>query len=170
MHSFRSIWDNHPVVTKEPALLDRTVYENQCAINLGAALMRAGFNLSGYTGVLSWQRDKPKYPIRAQELATWLEMRPAVIGSRVEKFGAKEAFTAVKSKEGILNRTGIVFIQNFWGTGLQGDHIDCWNGHRLTDWLTWARLNIRVGDYGLHDIGFGSDYLKAQSVWFWALS
>ena len=68
------------------------------------------------------------------------------------------------------NVTGIVFFQNYWGPGSQGGHIDLWNGSRLTDWRTWARINLRIGDYGLHNLGAGSDFQKAQSVWFWALA
>ena len=66
---------------------------------------------------------------------------------------------------GINGRTGIVFFQNYWGTGQQGDHIDMWNGTRMTDRLTWVRINMRIGSVGL-----GSDYRQAQSAWFWPLA
>jgi hypothetical protein len=70
----------------------------------------------------------------------------------------------------MLARNGIAFFQNYWGTDAQGDHIDLWNGSRLTDWRTWARINMRIGDFGLHNLGAGSDFQKAQSVWFWPLA
>ena len=53
-------------------LLDKKVYENQCAINLSAALIRSGISMNGYIGAWSWEKGKPKYAIRAQELANWL--------------------------------------------------------------------------------------------------
>lgn len=166
---FVTLWENHPNVTGEPPLLDKTVYENQCAINLSAALMRSGVDMKSFSGTWSWEKNKPKYAIRAQELADWLASGAARLPSRLEKFEAKEAFGRIKDKRGMTGRTGIVFFKNYWGTGAQGDHIDLWNGSRLTDWRTWARINIRIGDFGLHNLGAGSDFQKAQSVWFWAV-
>jgi hypothetical protein len=167
---FLSLWNHHPNVTGEPPLLDKTTYENQCAVNLSASLMRSGMSMSSFQGARSWQKDKPKYPIRAQELANWCAAYAAHLPSRTEKFSGKEAFGRVDGKKGMTQRTGIVFFQNYWGPGSQGDHIDLWNGSRLTDWRTWARIHVRVGDFGLHDLGAGSDFQKAQSVWFWALA
>lgn len=170
MPTFTKLWSTHPNVTREKPLLDTKVYENQCAINLGAALVRSGVDMRGYNGALSWEKDKPKYPIRAQELANWLSSGAARLPSKVEKFGGKEAFGRVEGKKGMTGRTGIAFFQNYWGTGMQGDHIDLWNGSRLTDWRTWARINVRIGNYGLHNLGAGSDFEKAQSIWFWAVT
>jgi hypothetical protein len=161
--SFTSLWSNHPNIKGDAPVLDKKVYENQCAINVGAAWLRSGMALSGYTGALSWQKDKPKYPIRAQELANWFASPHSHLPFKVQKFGGKEVFDAIKAK------TGIIFFQNYWGTGNQGDHIDLWNGSRLTDWRTWARIHIRIGEYGLHNLGAGSDFQKAASIWFWAL-
>jgi hypothetical protein len=165
MPSFATLWSNHPHVKGEDPLLDTKVYENQCAVNLSAALLRSGMNMSGYTGKWSWQKDKPKYAIRAQELAEWLCTPAALLPNRVEKMPGKEAFGEVEGKRGIKGRSGIVFFQNYWGPGAQGDHIDLWNGARLTDLLSWARIYARIRSFGL-----GTDYRKSQSVWFWAVS
>ena len=170
MTTFARLWSQHPNVTGEGPLLDKQQYENQCAINVGAALQRAGVALSSYRGAWSWQKDKPKYPIRAQEMANWLASGASRLATKTEKFGAKEAFGREEGKKGMMGRTGIVFFQNYWGTGAQGDHIDLWNGSRLTDWRTWARIHVRVGDYGLHNLGAGSDFQKAQSIWFWQVA
>jgi hypothetical protein len=59
MSTFARLWAQHPNVTGEGPLLDRSQYENQCAINVGAALMRAGVTLSSFKGAWSWQKDKP---------------------------------------------------------------------------------------------------------------
>ncbi len=164
--SFAELWKNHPVVTGEPALLDRATYENQCAINLSAALTRSGIDMKSYNGVWSWQKDKPKYAIRAQELANWLGLAGKV-GSSREKFSAPEAFGNVDGKKGMMRRTGIVFVQNYYGPSNQGDHIDLWNGSRLTGVSSWARLNLRIGRFGVHSFTSLSDMLKAEQVWFW---
>jgi hypothetical protein len=163
MPTFHKLWNNHPNVKGEDPLLDKSQYQNQCAINLYAALQRSGMNVKTFNGQLSWQKDKPKYAIRAQELANWLARPGTLPGAKIEKFSGKEVFKKIKEKK------GIIFFQNYWGTGNQGDHIDLWNGSRLTDWRTWARIHIRIGEYGLHNLGAGSDFQKAASVWFWAL-
>jgi hypothetical protein len=48
-------------------------------------------------------------------------------------------------------RSGIVFFQDFWGTGNQGDHIDLWDG-------TTVRTGAR--DY----------FSRSREVWFWQVS
>jgi len=148
MPAFSTLWSNHPVIKGDAPLLDKKVYENQCAINVHAAWIRSGMKLTGYTGVLSWEKDKPRYAIRAQELANWFAS-PRSNLPKVQKFGGKDAF------EKIQGRKGIIFFQDYWGAGNQGDHIDLWNGSRLTDWRTWARIHIRFDDYGLHNLGAG---------------
>ncbi|MET3493620.1 T6SS effector amidase Tae4 family protein [Variovorax boronicumulans] len=67
--SFATLWANHPNIKGDDALLDKNVYKDQCAINVGAAFIRSSVDLSSFRGVYSWQKDSPKYPIRAQELA-----------------------------------------------------------------------------------------------------
>lgn len=154
MLSFRKAWANHPTVKGEDALLDTKVYENQCAINLYAALERSGVKFRGFHGQLSWQKDKPKYAIRAQELADWLAS-PFSGMQRVEKYPGKEAFDKIKGN-------GILFFQNYHGPGNQGDHIDLWNGTRLTAWYSVLRIQM-----GIVIPGRWSDYRKAEVIWFW---
>jgi hypothetical protein len=168
MPSFAVLWHNHPNVKGDAPLLDKRVYANQCAINVSAALMRSGVDLGSFPGARAWQKDKPKYALRAQELANWFAAGGARLGVKTGRMDAKEAFGRVEGKKGMMGRTGMVFVQDYWGPGDQGDHIDLWNGSRMTDRMTWARIHIRVGDRGLHDLGFGSDFEKARSVWFWA--
>lgn len=164
MATFAELWKNHPNITGEEPLLDKRQYDNQCAINLYTALQRSGVSVKSFHGQLSWQKDKPKYAIRAQEVANWLASAAhPIFPAKVEKFEGKEVFEKIKGK------TGIIFFQNYWGAGNQGDHIDLWNGSRLTDWRTWVRIHIRIGEYGLHNLGAGSDFQKAASVWFWAV-
>lgn len=164
MLSFKKLWASHPNVTGEGALLDKKVYENQCAINLHAALERSGVSLKTFHGQLSWQKDKPKYALRAQELADWLAS-PFSGMHQVEKYSGQEAFDRISGKR------GIIFFQNYWGPGNQGDHIDLWDRTRLTDWFSWMRIHARIGSFGIHTISSTmSDYKKSQAVWFWPVS
>lgn len=43
-----------------------------------------------------------------------------------------------------------------------GDHIDLWNGSRLTDWFTWIKIQA-----GFSWEGSFSDFGKTKEVWFW---
>lgn len=158
MPAFANLWRNHPKIRGEEPLLNPAAYPNQCAINLHAALLRSGFNMKTFTGTLSWQKDRTKYAIRAQEMADWLA-RPGILQGGAKKFSGKEAF------ENMAAKTGIVFFQNYWGPSEQGDHIDLWNGSRLTDWTSWIRIQA-----GINIPGVWSDYKKAKSVWFWAVA
>jgi hypothetical protein len=158
MPTFATLWSNHPNIKGDTPVLDKKVYENQCAINMGAAWLRSGMPLSGYAGTLSWEKDKPKYPIRAQELANWFASPHSHLPFKVQKFGGKEVF------EEISGKTGIIFFQNYWGPGNQGDHIDLWNDSRLTHWISWLQIHARIGS-----VGINSDLRKAESIWYWAV-
>ncbi len=170
MLSFPKLWANHPNVKREAPLLDKGTYQNQCAINLYAALIRSGVNAKTFRGRLSWQKNRPKYAIRAQELADWFASpfgrSSGVMMPQVQKFSGKEVFEKIKGKR------GIIFFQNYYGPGNQGDHIDLWDGSRLTSLDTWLRIHARIGGFGLHSLStsfFGSDFEKSASVWFWQL-
>lgn len=154
---FHTLWENHPVVTGNTPVLDRAVYENQCAINLSVSLINSGIALDNFRGTLSWQKDKPKCAIRAQELADWLKFRRFPTCLRTLK---PENF-----EDQIKGRTGIIFFQNYWGRGSQGDHIDLWNGMRMTSAASWIRIHFNVHWQGIWD-----DFHKAEGVWFWSIS
>src|SRR5690606_24209471 len=108
MTNFQKIWSNHPIIKGDDPVLDKKVYENQCAINLSAALMRSGIQLTGFRGALSWQKGAPKYAIRAQELADWLQTTFPRVPMKCEKVAPKE-FSAKLSQ-----KRGIIFFQNYW--------------------------------------------------------
>ncbi len=160
---FQTLWQNHPTIKGDAPILDRSIYQNQCAINVSAALIRSGIPLKDFRGALSWGKSQTKYALRAQELADWLALRSRFPCKRFVKIDAKDFDSE------LALQTGIIFFKNYWGEGNQGDHIDLWNGSRLTDWRSWARIHFRVGPYGLHNIGAGSDFKKAESVWFWGV-
>ena len=157
MPRFPQLWNNHPNITDEGPLLDKKQYPNQCAVNMYATLQKSGVNVKSFYGQLSWQKDKPKYAIRAQELADWLASPANPVHTRVEKYSGEEVFDKIRG------RTGIIFFQNYWGLGNQGDHIDLWNGVRLTHWTSWLRIQLHISDGGW------SNYRQAETVWFWQI-
>jgi Type VI secretion system (T6SS), amidase effector protein 4 len=165
MPTFATLWSKHPHVTGEGALLDSSVYQNQCAINLSASLIRSGVDMRTFPGQWSWQKDKPKYAIRAQEIANWLLTPATHLHTKVEMLSASEVFSDAAGKRGIRARTGIVFFQHYWGPGANGDHIDLWNGFRLTDMFSYVRIYARLGS-----LGFSTDYRLAKSVWFFPIT
>lgn len=156
---FKTLWENHPNVKGDTPILDKKAYGNQCAINLCAALIRSGVSFEDYRGAMSWQKGKPKYAIRAQELANWLSLRPRFPGSSVVKIKPKNF------EDEISKKSGVIFFQNYWGRGNQGDHIDLWDGSQLTYTESIAQIYLRFESFG-----YGSDFHKAESIWFWGVS
>ena len=158
MLKFTTLWSNHPTIKGDKPLLNTATYQNQCAVNLHACLERSGADLKTFHGVRSWEKDKPKYALRAQELADWLDSPFARMPFPVKKYSGKDAFDKINGHR------GVILFQNYWGPGNQGDHIDLWNGFRLTHPRSLAQIYLRLGP-----IGFGSDYREAESAWFWAV-
>ena len=55
-----------------------------------------------------------------------------------------------------LEKSGIIFFKDYYGPSQQGDHIDLWNGSRLTSRVSWFEFAIR-----------GGAHYKAATIWFW---
>ena len=117
-------------------------YPNQCAIRMGVCLQDAGVNLNFMRGVRCWHGHGRKHVLRAEELANWLKTQTA-------QFGTVEIKKRVTYKD-YAGKKGIVLFRNFWGSGNQGDHIDLWNGSKMT--------------YGELDY-----FQKSEEIWFWEL-
>jgi len=49
--SFATLWANHPAIKGNDALLDKDVYKDQCAINVGAAFIRSSLSLESFPGI-----------------------------------------------------------------------------------------------------------------------
>ena len=162
MPTFSELWKQHPNIAGDAPILDKKVYENQCAINLSAAMMRCGIDLKSFGGARSWEKDKPKYPIRAEELAAWLDKNAAVLPGKIQKFAGKEVAT---SFEKIKGKQGVIFIKDYYGPGLSGDHIDLFKESRMTDTSSWFRIATGFAIQGLW-----SDYRKAKAIWFWQMT
>jgi hypothetical protein len=73
--------------------------------------------------------------------------------------------------EKIAGRSGIIFLANYWqrggeaGTTRTGDHIDLWNGSRMTEYLSWLRVHL-----GVSWDGRWSDFRGSPRTLFWAIS
>lgn len=155
MVRFSKLWENHPKIYGDnyPCKVgDAKAFDNQCAIRLGISLERSGVNTKSFTGLRCWYRHSPRHILRAQELANWLSKSYSGF-HHVEKYSGSEAMSKIGS------RSGIIFFKNFFGSGRQGDHIDLWNGSRLTDWKSWFIFKFLDG----------SKYTGSEEIWFWPI-
>lgn len=156
---FGKLWDNHPNISHnemQPCRREDNVpnFGNQCAIRMGTCLTRSNL-LKNYDGVQCWFGHSGQgHTLRARELALWIRNHPST-------FGPAEIKTNV-SWQDYVNRTGIIFCQNFWGENNQGDHIDLWDGtgeFMGGGSFSWEGPAMASG---------GLDYIeRSEDVWFW---
>lgn len=151
MSLFQKLWQHHPTGEFPCSTDGKKNFENQCAIRMGACLAKAGIDTADWPVRRCWQHKKEEaHVLAAEELAHAL-CRIIVPGmKKVEKFSGKEDFDKIK------RRQGIVLFKNFYGPGMQGDHIDLWNGWRLSS------LASLISVY----TPWGSKYHKGE-IWFW---
>ena len=138
-------WHNHP---GRKNICDETLFVNQCAIRMGAALELSGIVMTQDRRVLrrctteyrAFKHHKDGlvkgHVLAAQELANWIKSETSVFGRR----------DVVHSKEEILGRSGVIFFRDGWGAT---DHIDVWDGESL------------VGGFPSY---FDADF---KELWFW---
>lgn len=151
---FNTLWQQHPTVrgnqtpcvTREGA----PAYKDQCAIRMGVCFEQAGLSLSSYKGTRCDLHRK--HTLRVEEFCKWLSSSPYRGWPKVESMRGPDF------QRKLRGRTGIVVFLNYYGAGNRGDHIDLWNGSRLSAWITGIRLSL-----GLHR------YDQAERVLFWAI-
>lgn len=168
--SFATLWAGYP--SSKPYVDAKTGdppkgFENQCAIKLSVALHASGVQLKSFRGAHVLIKGKCA-AIRAEELASWLKTQhiAGISSSPMD-------ITGEKWQEKIKGKTGIVFFADYWArTGETknptGDHIDLWNGSRLTQsgllGIVVTSLRFRLGvnsGPGFSDLG------KATTILFW---
>src|SRR5690349_19186893 len=144
--TFSTLWDNYP--SEDPCRDPKTGgvpsgYSNQCAIRVGTALEKSGVSFASYVGGRCPHGPKKGGMVAsAQGLANWLKGKPFSGCPKYEKYTGKSIF------EHIQERTGIVFLANYWqrpgetGTTRTGDHIDLWDGSRFTAYSSWFRVHM----------------------------
>lgn len=128
--NFKDLWRFHPSNNDDdyPCYNEVTMienFENQCAIRMGVALERSGFDFSSYHGVKCWFGCNEIHVLRVEELALFLEAR----------LGKPKSFHHINCDDfcrATDNASGIVVFLDFWGKGNQGDHVDLWNGECMT--------------------------------------
>lgn len=168
---FAPLWAAYP--SSKPYLDPKTGdvpkgYENQCAIKVSVALAGVGEALSGYPGATVTVKGK-RAAVRAAELAAWLR-KTKIPGVSTPP----ETITGSDWQSRVKNRTGILFFADYWlrqgETAPTGDHIDLWNGSRLTaSGLEGALVTIARFGLGI-DSGPGfSDLGKAKTILFWEI-
>ena len=169
--TFDKLWQGYP--SSKP-YVDKSGdppkgFENQCAIKVSVALQAAGVDMKSFRGAAVSVDDK-RLAIRAEELAAWLKTQH-LIGLPLKP----ENVTGKEWQDKIKGRKGIVFFANYWARpgearNASGDHIDLWNGSRLTmsgvegTLMTIARFGLGMDSSPRH-----SNLGNATSILFWEI-
>lgn len=167
--TFQQLWDAYPKF--DPC---SGQYKDQCAARMGEALRVCGIEGLSFKGARC-NVDHPRHMLRAAELADWLHMRP---------FAGCPVATSLNPKTwdtDISGATGVIFFSGYWHRDSDGpnvttgNHIDLWNGRRLTmtgftdtvatiGRFVFGRQSVLAGtDYGY------SDLHNSNQILFWAV-
>jgi hypothetical protein len=168
---FRALWDkypstNTPYVDKDTGRPPKG-FEDQCAIKVGIAMQGAGYDISTFSGA-TVRVDGAQVPIRAEEFSNWLDK------ARIDGMGKVEVITGADWEKKIEGRTGIVSFKDYWLRPGEktptGDHIDLWNGSRLTATGVAGTIQTYLRYFGVREIdGLYSDLSKSKVIRFYPL-
>ena len=167
MIKFDDLWEAHATVSgvDYPCVVNNELaFSNQCAIRVGNALVKCGSDTSKLIGAEHcWHHAKSEgHILRAQQLADALKR------NRPSEFSAGKSIPIKDFKKHISGQKGIIFFKDYWLRNSDpinnptGDHIDLWNGSRLTDWSSWIRVTT-----GLSIEGGWADFEKSKEIIFW---
>jgi hypothetical protein len=159
---FKELWNNYP---NESAC--KKEFTNQCAIKLGAALAKTGVDTTTLVPANRhcwYHKNSEGHILAADELARGLK--------KIKLSGVSPAIavTGANFKARLAGKKGIVYFEDYWLRATDnlgsptGDHIDLWNGSRLTDWKSWVRIQ-----FGLVIPEVWSDFEKAKTILFWKI-
>ncbi|MCX5541828.1 type VI secretion system amidase effector protein Tae4 [Paraburkholderia sp. CNPSo 3076] len=171
--SFQELWSAYP--DEEDPFRDSKTGEvppyadNQCAIRLSIALHNVGVEMKSFRGEGQIRIDGKRTALRASEMAHWLNLKPFA------GLPTPEDITGSDWQEKIRGRTGIVFFSGYWARKTDkngqttGDHIDLWNGKKLTS----PGMEGRVNSFMRFTLGVSSawyaDLGKAKKILFWEI-
>lgn len=145
-------------------------FSNQCAIKVSIAIHGAGIEMKSFRGAAVKMNGLTTAYV-AEQLAGWLKLQPFCgLPPAAEDIAGKDWQDKIKA------RKGIIFFANYWRrpgetTTATGDHIDLWNGSRLT--ANAPNLVRRLGitsiqwlpgplaDYNFSDLG------SSTTILFW---
>lgn len=149
-------------------------YDNQCAINLSVAIHGAGVEMLSFRGATVTLPGGRRAATSASQLADWLRQQPFCGLPK-----APENVAGNDWQDKIKGRTGIVFFGHYWWRNdaekaadrPTGDHIDLWNGSRLTA-VRWEFFSAWGRRFGFNSWQPGtawgfSDVRKAKTILFW---
>lgn len=168
--TFKKLWDSHPEIhgDENPCRNHdgHKAFDDQCAIRIGVALSRCGYDVTRLTGaVFCWYHPKREgHILRAEELANALVKTPIPGVGKVVKVTPRNFANILRGQ------TGIIFFKDYWQRGGEsfrnrsGDHIDLWNGARLTTKTSYFRIQ-----WGISLAGRFSDFFKSKEIWFWGV-
>lgn len=140
----------------------KSLFSNQCAIRVSHALKKCGVTFKSYPVKRKcWVHPDDDHILAAKELADWLELQPFV-GCR-----KSEVITGEDWREKIAGRTGIVCFEDYYAPsgGSGGDHIDLWNGSRMTDLTSGLRTR-----FGIVIPNYWSDLRQARKIRFFPVA
>ena len=165
--TFKQLWNSYPSDDSPCRTSGKSNFSNQCAIRVGVALVGSGVKTTDLPGVKHcWHHPKSDgHVLRAQELAAGLARK------RISGIGTGKTLTAKDFKSRIAGKTGIIFFKDYWQRSTDaegrptGDHIDLWNGSRLTGLSSWFRVQ-----WGIVMPGYWSDLEKAKAITFWEVT
>jgi len=161
---FDDLWKAYP----KDYPCDKKVFSNQCAIKVGTALAKCGVKTTALVakGRHCWQhKDIEGHVLSASELAAGLRK------AKVDGIAASIDVVAKDFKAQIAGKKGIIYFEDYWLRAEDkqgnptGDHIDLWNGSRLTDFTSWFRVQM-----GISYEGVWSDFEKSKKIIFWRVS
>jgi Type VI secretion system (T6SS), amidase effector protein 4 len=178
--TFAELWAAYPHDSspcKNPAT-GKPAFDDDCAIRLGTSFEKVGLTNRSFKGACCWYPNHSRmHMLRAEEVAKWLELRPFA--------GCPKAMdiTGEDWEKKAAGQPGIIYFDGYWRRSLDqttpnGNHIDLWNGSRLTP---GAGTTLRF-DFGIKRlwnplswIGLGqqeniySDLDKARKILLWRI-
>jgi hypothetical protein len=168
--SFATLWAGYP--SSNPYVDAKTGnppkgFENQCAIKVSVALHASGVELQSFRRAHVTINGKSAATL-AEDLAAWLKAQH-IAGISSPPIN----ITGEKWEEKIKDKTGIVFFANYWLRPKEtksptGDHIDLWNGSRLTaSGLRGVVVTLLRFGLGVNSGPGFSDLGKATTILFW---
>jgi hypothetical protein len=162
---FNRLWESYPTIQGEKfpcKTNEENNFDDQCAIRLGAALAKNGVKTTTLVQKSRhcWQHGTAEgHVLAAEELAKGLARVP------IDGIQKKRDIDPSTFQKDITGKKGILFFKDFWARNNEtfrnrsGDHIDLWNGSRLTDWRTWLLISSTLNT--------GGSYSKSKEIWFW---
>jgi hypothetical protein len=149
-------------------------FDDQCAIRVGTALKGVGVTFKSFPKAgKCWFEGHEDHILRAEQLADWLKLQPFAGCAKVA------TVTGADWQDKVKGKTGIVFFGNYWQRTIDdkgtkektpsGDHIDLWNGSRLTN-VSFQGFTNNVMRFviGVPSLWY-SDLGKASKIWFWEI-